>query len=282
MKAFAAHNPSCIYLCARTPSSAEPVVKAARAEHPDTRIEILRLDLSSFDSIKKCAAEVNQKSSRVDFLLLNAGIAGVAAGLTKEGYEVQFGVNHLGHALLTQVLMPKMLQTVCLDGSDVRIIVTTSLMAHNSSPEKGLDFDAATNADAFDSAMKRYGHSKLANILFARKLAQLYPTITSTSQHPGIVSTEGYFKADIGIPNFVIRPLLWMFAISPDKGAQNGLWCATAKIGDGGVENGQYYEPVGKHVERNKNATDQQMADRLWDWTAKELVKHGAPGWPAS
>ena len=139
VKALAAHNPSCIYLTARTPSSAESLAAPARTEHPDVRIEVLQLDLSSFDSIKQRAAHVNEQSDSLDLLLLNAGLAGVAAGLTKEGYEMHLGVDHFGHALLAQLLLPKMLQTAQLNGtSDVRIVVTTSLMAHKSAPADGL------------------------------------------------------------------------------------------------------------------------------------------------
>ncbi|KAK3699766.1 hypothetical protein LTR37_016275 [Vermiconidia calcicola] len=278
---LAAHNPARIFLCTRTTSNANPVVDAAHAAHPDAKIDVLQLDLSSMESVRQCAAEFNAKSDRLDTLLLNAGIAGVAANRSKEGYEIHLGVNHLGHALLTQLLLPKLLQTA-QDGSDVRVVVTTSLMAHKSSPGEGIVLNEAFNDNAFGSASQRYGHSKLANILFARKFAQLYPTLTCVSQHPGIVQTEGYSKADgVGVPQFIIRPFLWLTGVSPEKGAYNTLWCATARVEKGVLESGEYYEPVGKHVSRSPHATDQRMADTLWDWTTKELAKHGAPGWPS-
>jgi NAD(P)-dependent dehydrogenase (short-subunit alcohol dehydrogenase family) len=221
VKELAAHNPSCIYLCARTPSNAKLVVDEARASHPKVKIEVQQLNLASFDSIKNCAAEVNNKSERLDLLLLNAGLAGVAAKLTTEGYEIHMGVNHLGHALLTQLLMPKLLKTAA-SRTDVRVVVTTSLMAHKSSPTNGVDLNQSRNADAFGSATQRYGHSKLANILFARKLAQRYPDILTMSQHPGIVQTDGYYKADgVNIPHFIIRPFLWLSGVAPEKGAYN-------------------------------------------------------------
>ena len=131
--------------------------------------------------------------------------------------------------------------------------------------------------------MKRYGHSKLTDILFARKFTQLYLSITSPSQHPGIVATTGFFKATgVSIPGWVVKPFVWAFGVAPDKGAHNTLWSATTDVGAGGVESGRYYEPVGMQVERSKHATDQHMADLLWEWTEKELAEHGARGWPAS
>lgn len=91
VRALAARNPSCTYLCARKVSDGEEVVKSIRDEHPKANIVVLQLDLSSFDSIKKCAADFNSRSDRLDLLFLNAGISGLPPGTTEEGYEIQFG-----------------------------------------------------------------------------------------------------------------------------------------------------------------------------------------------
>ncbi|KAK5172372.1 uncharacterized protein LTR77_004011 [Saxophila tyrrhenica] len=231
---LAGHNPARIFLCSRNVSNARPVVDAAVKAHPKAQIDILQLDLASVESVRQCAEAVNEKTDRLDLLLLNAGIAGVASNKSKEGYEIHIGVNHLGHALLTQLLLPKLLHTTTLGDSDVRVVVTTSLMAHRSAPSKGIVLSEAFNADAFDSASQRYGHSKLANILFARKLAQLYPSITAVSQHPGIVQTDGYAKADgVKVPHFVIAPFLWLSGVKPEKGAHNTLWCASGESAEG-------------------------------------------------
>jgi NAD(P)-dependent dehydrogenase (short-subunit alcohol dehydrogenase family) len=280
VKALAAHNPACIYLAARKIPLAEALIDTIHQQHPNANIVPLQLDLSTFDSIKKCAAEFNSKSDRLDLLFLNAGIAGTAPSLTTEGYETQFGVNHVGHALLSQLLMPKLLATQKQPGSDVRIMVTSSVGAHQFSPKSGIQLDKMkTTADSMNT-MVRYGHSKLANALFARKLAQVYPGITATSHHPGTVGSEIWGKADgIGtILTMLSKPIVWLTAITSDKGAETGLWTAT--VDKASLKNGGYYEPVGIYKERNKNATDPKMTDDLWEWTNKELAQHGGPGWP--
>lgn len=127
--------------------------------------------------------------------------------------------------------------------------------------------------------MYRYGHSKLANLLFAQKLAQVYPSVISTSHHPGTVKSEIWDKAD-GMKTLarISKPFTTMFAVDCDDGAKSGLWCAFT---DGSkVQNGKYYEPVGKAYERNQYVKDQKLTDELWEWTTRELAEHGGPGWP--
>ena len=134
--------PACIYLRARSPSNAEAVVKFVHETHPDASIEFLQLDLSSFDNIRDCAAKFNQKSDRLDLLFFNAGISTISPDLMNEGYESQFGINHLGHVLLTRLLMPNFLQTMRKNGLvDARIMVITSVSAHDQSPKQGLARD---------------------------------------------------------------------------------------------------------------------------------------------
>ena len=91
VKLLAAHNPECIYLCARTPSKAQTLIESINKDNSKARIEPLELDLNSFDSIKACAKKFDGMSDRLDQLYLNAGISGTAPGLTKEGYENTFG-----------------------------------------------------------------------------------------------------------------------------------------------------------------------------------------------
>lgn len=213
-------------------------------------------------------------------MFLNAGIAGAAPSLTAEGFEAHLGVNHVGHTLLAQLLMPKLLATQKLPDSDVRVMVTTGIGAHKLAPKSGLQLDLMKTTAESMSPMARSGHSKLANILFARKLAQLYPEITTTSHHPGTVKSEIWEKADgvSTIVSILVKPVLWFMAVTVEKGALSGLWTAVAKKDN--IKNGGYYEPVGKYKERTKNASSQKLTDELWEWTNKELAQLGGPGWP--
>lgn len=188
----------------------------------------------------------------------------------------------MGHALLTQLIMPKMLQTVQAgNNADVRIVVTSSMGGLYFQPKTGLALDLMKTEAASLSAIARYGHSKLANILFAKKLAQSYPSITSTSQHPGTVKSEIWGKADgYGFLGKLLAIPVALTGITTDEGAKPGLWCGTAALGKGGVENGKFYIPIGIEKEDNKNASDPKLRDELWQWTNNELGRHGAPGWP--
>ena len=106
---------------------------------PNASITVLPLDLASLQSVQQCANTFNETSDRLDILILNAGIAGVAPGLTKEGYEMHFGTNYLGHAFLAQLLLPKMLHTKRHDPlADLRIHVTASQAAVQWAPGQGL------------------------------------------------------------------------------------------------------------------------------------------------
>lgn len=281
VKALAAHNPACIYLCCRKIASGQAVVDSIHQTIPQANIEILQLDLNSFDNVKKCASEFHAKSDRLDILFLNAGISATSPGLSKEGYEQQFGVNHMGHALLTQLLMPKLLETQRLPSSDVRIIITSSIGGHRIAPKQGLILDEMKTTAASTAPMVRYGHSKLANMLFARKLSQLYPQITTTSYHPGTVKTDIWGKADgAKLLTFLVAPIVWATGVDSDTGAQTALWLATVEKGQ--IENGRYYapKPFGKPKEGSKWAVDQKQTDELWGWTTSELALHGGPGWP--
>lgn len=186
--------------------------------------------------MRQCAAEFTKSNSRLDQLYLNSGISTVPPALTKEGYQLQWGVNHVGHALLTQLLMPTMLDTLrATANADVRILVTSSAAHESPTWGKPLALDDAKTADSMGSGLNRYGHSKYGNVVFARGLAQHYPKIVSTSYHPGVVKTDIWAKETTHpwLMGF-LRPMVSIFGRSVENGAYTGLFLATQKI----VENG--------------------------------------------
>lgn len=120
-----------------------------------TKVCFLELDLTSFESVRTCAAEFVAKEERLDILLLNAGIIRVATGTTKEGHEVHFGLNYLGHALLSRLLVPTLVYTTQQQpGADVRVVVVSS-EGHAMAPKEGIHFDKLRTACA---DMVRYSH----------------------------------------------------------------------------------------------------------------------------
>lgn len=270
---LAKHKPEQIFLAARTKSKAEAAIEDIKKFAPDASITYLALDLMSFDSIKKAADEFKSKSSRLDILINNAGIMATPIASTKESYESQFGTNHIGHALFTKLLLPTLLKTAEEPDSDVRIINLTS-EGHNMVPLGGLllDQDRLKTYNPWT----RYGHSKLANILFSKSLAKRYPRITSVAVHPGIILTDLYKPAQetwfqrigIGVASLLMTRL--------EEGAWNQLWAAAAPKDQ--LQNGGYYKPVGVLSSGSYltgYASNEKMADDLWDWTEEEFKRHG-------
>ncbi|KAM5354836.1 hypothetical protein ACJ41O_001482 [Fusarium nematophilum] len=266
---LARHRPSLVWLAARSLDKAKIAVDDIAKQVPGVTIKVLELDLSSLESVQNAAKMVLAYSDRLDILLLNAGIMGHLPGLTHEGYEVQFGINHMGHALLTKLLMPALLKNADGD-SDTRVICLSSNV-HNSAPPGGIQFDTLkTNAETM-ATLVRYGQSKLANALFARELAKRYPQLTIASVHPGIVDT-GLSSVLTGrnLALRGIRSLASPLLATVENGAKNQLWAATAKD----VVSGEYYEPVGVAGKASSNAKDDRLAKMLWEWTEKEFLAY--------
>jgi NAD(P)-dependent dehydrogenase (short-subunit alcohol dehydrogenase family) len=200
------------------------------------------------------------------------------AALTAEGYEQQFGVNHVGHALFTQSLMPLLLKTASTSPPNSVRIINIASSLHASAPGKGLALaDAKTDMSSYQTAT-RYGHSKLANILFSRKLAELYPSVTSVALHPGFVNTEMNNSKGGGAKwlSLIMKSAASLVGKTPEDGAKTQIWCGVAKE----VESGKYYEPIGVAKSGSKFAQDAKLKNELWEWTEKELRAHGGVGWP--
>jgi NAD(P)-dependent dehydrogenase (short-subunit alcohol dehydrogenase family) len=228
------------------------------------------MDLASFASIKDAATTFTSQSKRLDILINNAGIMACPMGETVDGYEIQLGTNHMGHALLTKLLVPTLLDTAKEPGADVRV-VNLSSSAHQMAPWGGVISDKAVLAQKREWV--RYANSKLANILFAKELAKRYPAIKSVAVHPGAIRTD-LWQHSVNASTLLRWGVntfggLWLQDIA--KGAMNQLWAATAKD----VTSGVYYTPVGHAASGTGDARNEKLAARLWDWTEEELAKHG-------
>lgn len=268
---LSAHNPSHIYLSCRNRSKAEAAIRSIQSTVPSARLTFIQCDLTSLSSVLSAAQEFTRRESRLDILMLNAGIMAVPAAATDDGYEIQFGTNHIGHALLTKLFMPTLLKTAVLPGADVRVVALSSI-AHVTAG--GIQFAGLKSADGgLATNMTRYGQSKLANILFVRELQRRYGGrgVTAVVVHPGIVRTELYrsvFGGWWGVGNVVK-----VFYTSVADGAKGQLWAAVGRKGDGvgEVRGGVYYTPVGVPEQCTNASKDPELAAKLWDWTEKEL-----------
>ncbi|KAK7420238.1 hypothetical protein QQX98_002893 [Neonectria punicea] len=241
---LAKHNPAQIWMAARSPEKGNEAVADVKRLVPGTAATFLELDLGSFDSIKSAAKTVLASSPRLDILMLNAGLMGCPPKQTKEGYEIQMGTNHVGHALLLKLLMPLLLNTS--SSHPVRVVSLASSAWKYAGPEK-IQFDTLKSLEGA-TPVNRYIQSKTANMLYAMEFAKHHPEITIVSIDPGEVATQLF------TPGLV------------EEGVKNQVWAATGE----GVLTGLHYEPVGRH-EPSGLMLDSELAKSVWEWTQKEL-----------
>lgn len=286
---LAPHNPAKIYLCARSQAKFELAMKGITAAVPNAGsvVKFLELDLTSLASVQLAAQTFLKENSRLDILMNNAGIMATPAGFTKDGYEIQFGTNYMGHFLLTKLLLPTLHSTASsTPDADVRIINLTS-DGHSLAPRNAGFLPTAVKTDMQDySTWTRYGQSKLANLLFTRELARRHPDITSVAIHPGGVATNLASSFTDSHPwlSIVLVPLLKAMTTKPSVGALNQTWACVAPlsgrkaVGAGSeseVNSGGYFCPVAKPDAGSKFANDAELARKLWEWTEEELERLG-------
>jgi len=225
---------------------------------PNADLAWLPLDLGDIESVRAAVAQAS-KEPRIDALINNAGVMNPPLTRTKQGFESQFGVNHLGVFALTSLLLPELAKTL---GS--RIVVTSSI-AHLKA---NIDWDDL-NAERSYSKTDRYGASKLANALFFfeldRRLRASGIPVTAVGVHPGVASTS--LGRHMGLAQLA-GPIVGLLLNSAAKGAWPALLGAT-----GHVKPGAYYGPTGfggirgvaREAKRAPQATDAVLAQRLWD-----------------
>lgn len=279
--ALAAHDPAHIYFTGRNVSAGSATISQAQKLHSSAcpPLTFIECDLSWSRERIRTALTDKFRSSRLDVFIANAGVMAIPPALTTEGFEVQFGTNYLGHAVLLRLLQPLMLKTAHIPsaegGGDVRFVAVSSF-GHTMAPAGGIEFEKLKVADA-GTKWHRYGQSKLADILLAKGMAKRYSDILSVSVHPGLTKTELGGRAERSAMLMVMESLRWTpLYKSAEKGAHNLLWAATSPKDN--IEGGKYYEPVGKTPGKPNSYSgmaeicdDERLADELWDWTEKEL-----------
>jgi len=246
-----------VVVAGRSPERCEAVAADLRAQlghqadaaGAPARIDVLALNLAELASVRASAAQVIERGWRITGLINNAGVAG-SRGRTRDGFELAFGVNHLGHFLFTRLL-----ETRLRESAPARV-VNVSSDAHLR--VRGVDFDVLNKPTQTRTGLREYGVSKLCNVLFTRELARRWAGsgITSYALHPGVIASD--------IWRHVPQPLRWLmtrFMATPEDGAATTLMCATAPELAGA--SGRYYR--NQHEARpNRVVEDDALADRLW------------------
>ncbi|MDM8010479.1 MAG: oxidoreductase [Parasphingorhabdus sp.] len=245
----------------RSKTRAAAAIAKIREEFPQADLAYIPLDLGDLESIREAAALVGQER-RLDVLVNNAGIMMPPREVTMDGFESQFGVNHLGTFALTGLLLDKLAK-----GKEPRVVITSS-MAHRSGR---IDFDDI-NAEESYSRMGRYAMSKLANLLHMyeldRRLRAADSPVIAVACHPGVADTE-LTRNFPGLLVSLFRPLSSLFMNS----AAEGAWPTLAAAAAPGVESGSYFGPsrngewVGpaREVQPRPKAKRIETAKRLWD-----------------
>jgi NAD(P)-dependent dehydrogenase (short-subunit alcohol dehydrogenase family) len=244
-EALAARGASLVLAC-RSEEKTRPVVDALRAAGADVRFEAL--DLGDLASTRACAVRIGDAGRPIDVLINNAGLAG-KRGSTKDGFEIAFGTNHVGHFLFTVLLAPRVLAA---RGR----IVNVSSQAHYDAP--GIDFERVRRPTRTVTALAEYAVSKLANVLFTTELARrLGPGgVHSYALHPGVVASDAWRR----VP-WPIRPIMKAFMITTEEGAKTSLHCATSA--EAGHQNGLYYDKSAPKTP-SAIAQDAALAQTLW------------------
>lgn len=248
VEALAARGAGKIVIAARSRERTEPVLAAVRAISPDTDVRFVALELGDLASVKRAADEILAMDLTIDVLINNAGVAGLQ-GLTKDGFELTFGTNHLGPFLFTELLLPHVVRAT--QGR----IVNVSSRGHYQA--KRIDWEALRQPTKAMTALPEYAVSKLCNVLYAKELTRrLADTkITTYSLHPGGVASD-IWQRRMGKFAILLRP----FLITNEKGALTQLRCET----DPALarESGLYYDKE-RPKEPSKLAHDVALQDEL-------------------
>lgn len=263
-----------VVIAVRDAGKGQKALDAITRKHPGAAVSLQELDLSSLGSVRSATDALRSAHPRIDLLINNAGVMYPPKQVTRDGFELQFGTNHLGHFAFTGLLLDNLLE---VPGSRV---VTVASIAHNI--RAGIHFEDLQWERSYNR-VAAYGQSKLANLMFTyelqRRLAAKGAPTVAVAAHPGISNTELMRHIPgSSLPGFAT--IAGLVTNSPAVGALATLRAAT----DPGVQGGQYYGPSGFRelvghpvlVKSTEQSHDVAVQQRLWT-VSEELtgVKYG-------
>ncbi|MFQ3359737.1 MAG: oxidoreductase [Candidatus Poseidoniales archaeon] len=254
---LASKGASVIMAC-RNNEKAEQAKLNILKDIPHANIVIEHLDLSDLESISNFTKSIKNQYDKIDILVNNAGVMVPPQSITTDGFELQFGTNHIGHFALSGLLLP------LLESAENARVITMSSIAHNSGV---IDFEDLQSNQKRYSKWGSYSQSKLANLIFAiefnRRLKSNNSSVTSLASHPGWSAT------DLQRHSLLFRFLNLIFGMAPVKGAAPCLYAATMDDAPnypywGVTKIGEMHGWTGRAKINNK-ANDESTALRLWD-----------------
>jgi retinol dehydrogenase 12 len=243
-----------VYIACRAREAGEATLGRIRAAGGNAHL--LSLDLGDLASVRACADDFLSRGKPLHVLINNAGVAG-AKGLTKSGFELAFGVNHVGHFLLTQLLLPRLRE------ADRARVVTVASKAHYDA--KAIDWDAVRRPTRGTFGLPEYQVSKLANVLFSAELARRLSgsNVTSYALHPGVIASDVWRSVPQPFRALILLPMK-----SVEQGAANSIYLASSP--DVAGKTGLYYHDNSARAP-SAVAQDPALAKELWSrseaWT---------------
>jgi retinol dehydrogenase 12 len=245
-----------VYVASRSPEKGLAAVAAIRAVTGNEAVSFLPLDLADLDSVRACASDFLARGEPLHVLVNNAGVVRTR-GLTEQGFELMFGVNHLGHFVLTNALLG------CLEASAPARVVTVSSDSHYTA--RGIDWDALRRPERGLTGLHGYAVSKLCNVLFSAELGRRTAGtgVTTYALHPGVVASDIWRR----VP-WPVRPLIQRRMLTVEQGAETSLYCATSLAV--AADSGLFYD---KCAEREPSSVaTSALAAELWkrseEWAA--------------
>lgn len=238
-----------VFIACRSEASGQAALATIRRAVAGAQVELLALDLGDLGSVRQCAATFLARNLPLHILVNNAGLAG-GKGLTASGFELAFGTNHLGHFLLTQLLLER------VKASAPARIVTVASRAHYRVP--AWNWEALQRPTASATGLAEYGVSKLANVLFSAELGRRLrgSGVTTYALHPGVVASDVWRS----VP-WPFRPLIKRWMITVEEGALTSLHCASSAQAAG--ETGLYYDKC-RVKTPSALGQDAALAAELW------------------
>ena len=255
-----------VILACRNRAKADAAAKEVTRRTWNDDVHVVDLDLADLASVRKAADDILAGWGRLDVLVNNAGGTWSEHLLTAQGFEYTFGVNHLGHFYLTNLLLDRLQAS-----APARVVSVTSVGHHFT--RGGLRFDDLQSEKRYQG-MEAYCRSKLANVLFIRQLAKRLEgtTVTANAAHPGWVRSrfgmDGDTKAGTSVGMYALRP----FQLSPKRGARTSIFLAASP--DVAGKTGMYWVRS-KPGHMSRHARDDAAAERLWEESERLLASAG-------
>ncbi len=257
--ALAKQGHEVIMVC-RNEERGQKAVEQAREQSGSNQLTLMQCDLGSLDGIRHFAEQFYERYDRLDVLLNNAGVVNLKRKETNDGFEMSLGVNHLGHFLLTRLLLDALHQ------SPAGRIVTVGSGAYKLGK---IHWDDLQLHHGY-TVLKAYAQSKLANLYFNQILAeQLQGTnVTANCLHPGAVATSIGVDRDTGFGKRLLAALAHTpFFQTPEQGAETAVFLATDPSVEG--KSGHYYYRKKVHPVKSR-AQNREEALRLWEWSEQQ------------